>query len=218
MTMTDDKELLPCPFCGSANVDPTYSLGSRSDGTHVHAAGCDVCGAVGPDTPDDSKIGEAWNRRAPPAAVESQERRQAEWGALSKVLDEYTDYYELRGEDESGRDGIYSPSDQERLMLRDYIEGLLADETFIATFSQCYPVRSRFANKTTAQPLEAEAAMLKVCRLADRVVARIGMLGNITSDDEHVVALLQALKELDPNAVIQSDPVPWMQRAGAVCT
>lgn len=175
MTMTDDKELLPCPFCGSANVDPTYSLGSRSDGTHVHAAGCDVCGAVGPDTPDDSKIGEAWNRRAPPAAVESQ-------GVDAYLLGTAVDRTHFDGEEI--KQSAIDPKD-----------------IFV-----------------TSQPLEAEAAMLKVCRLADRVVARIGMLGDITSDDEHVVALLQALKELDPNAVIQSDPVPWMQRAGAVCT
>ena len=59
--MTDERpapELLPCPFCSSTNIDPAEWSGN--DGKS--GPGCGDCGALGESI-------EAWNRRAPVAAL-----------------------------------------------------------------------------------------------------------------------------------------------------
>jgi Lar family restriction alleviation protein len=55
-------DLLPCPFCGSTDIDvyPDYPVYVK----------CNVCGACGPQARDSgnewalAKVTEAWNRRA----------------------------------------------------------------------------------------------------------------------------------------------------------
>lgn len=64
--------MLPCPFCGSDDIDASFSRGYKGgDYTKpLIAAGCMKCGAVGPDVLLDSprpgykESAEAWNRRA----------------------------------------------------------------------------------------------------------------------------------------------------------
>lgn len=54
---------------------------------------------------------------------------------VGQIVDEYIQEYELRGEDEEGRDGVYSPNETERYMIADAISGLLAEPEFIAAIA-----------------------------------------------------------------------------------
>ena len=53
-----DRELLPCPFCGS------FLLEVVSNGHDSEFVECQDCGASGPADVDYSAASEAWNRRA----------------------------------------------------------------------------------------------------------------------------------------------------------
>lgn len=54
---------------------------------------------------------------------------------VGQIVDDYIQAYELRGEDEEGRDGVYSPNETERYMIADAIYGLLAEPEFIAAIA-----------------------------------------------------------------------------------
>lgn len=58
---------------------------------------------------------------------------------VDQIVDEYIQEYELRGEDEEGRDGVYSPNETERYMIADAIYGLLAEPEFIAAIAGMRP-------------------------------------------------------------------------------
>jgi hypothetical protein len=62
-------ELLPCPFCGSENVDPKGWLSTAASGP-----ACDDCGATAETVKD-------WNRRAIAAASQAQPAQQGDMGA-----------------------------------------------------------------------------------------------------------------------------------------
>ena len=47
------------------------------------------------------------------------------WSDLSAYVGEYVEEYEFRG------DTDYAPNEQERMVMQDAIEGLMADERFI---------------------------------------------------------------------------------------
>lgn len=44
-----------CPFCGSSDIDPEYSLAALRDGRTVHEPGCSECGGTAPAN--------VWNKR-----------------------------------------------------------------------------------------------------------------------------------------------------------
>lgn len=53
--------------------------------------------------------------------------------ALEAMVKEYVDGYELRDcESADGRIGDYTPNERERMLILDAIQGLIADEEFIA--------------------------------------------------------------------------------------
>lgn len=54
--------------------------------------------------------------------------------AVSKLVSDFVTNYEFYGEDESGRDGTYTPTEPEKHLIEDAINGLLSDEVFVATF------------------------------------------------------------------------------------
>lgn len=72
--MTERKafELLPCPFCGGTDIDPSMASGYHAGDTQrpIIAAGCSGCGAVGPTVSaptraaGEAKSVTAWNARA----------------------------------------------------------------------------------------------------------------------------------------------------------
>ncbi len=69
--MNDKAELLPCPFCGGANIDPAMARGFKGGDKSkpIVAAGCWECGAIGPMVPVESSptgyvdAAAAWNTR-----------------------------------------------------------------------------------------------------------------------------------------------------------
>jgi len=70
-------------------------------------------------------------------AAESIERRKAEWAALDAVIQTYSDDYEY------GEEG-YTPSRIELAICYDFLQGLIANDDFLAAIAQVYPVRSTF--------------------------------------------------------------------------
>jgi hypothetical protein len=61
-------------------------------------------------------------------AVTRQAKAALAWSTLTEAfIDEYLENYEMRGEDEDGRDGCYTPSETERFVIKDAIMGLLAE-------------------------------------------------------------------------------------------
>jgi hypothetical protein len=50
-----------------------------------------------------------------------------DWKALEARIDEFVGEYEMRGENEAGQDGCYTPTEGERAMISDAIHGLLAE-------------------------------------------------------------------------------------------
>ena len=58
-----DCSLLPCPFCGSSDVDVSFSVNNEE--TKFYAVECCACAAFGPDGGQDAaKARELWNNRA----------------------------------------------------------------------------------------------------------------------------------------------------------
>lgn len=72
-------ELLPCPFCGSADVEMVTRY-------ELFVVECQDCGAVGQDRANEHYAAAAWNRRATDPALLALARFGAE------VLCESTDY------------------------------------------------------------------------------------------------------------------------------
>jgi len=60
-TITENVELLPCPFCGSTDLD--VGDASNYEGAYVWC-NSDFCAACGPPTGKRKLAIEAWNRRA----------------------------------------------------------------------------------------------------------------------------------------------------------
>jgi|GEM_PF-2935241 len=59
------------------------------------------------------------------------DRQAMDWPAVEAAIKEYVADYEMVGEDESGQDGVYTPTEPERGLIEDAIHGLLADNAFI---------------------------------------------------------------------------------------
>lgn len=56
--------------------------------------------------------------------------------AVEVAIDEYIGNYELYGEDdETGCSGIYTPTEQEIMLIEDAIQGLLSDTDFVTSFN-----------------------------------------------------------------------------------
>lgn len=72
----------------------------------------------------------------PVSTVEQGDAQKTNFRSADAVIDDYIDEYELRGEDDEGRDGVYSPTESERYMIKDAIYGLLAEPEFIAALSR----------------------------------------------------------------------------------
>lgn len=71
--MTDDAKLLPCPFCGSDDIDAEFALVAEPDGRNHHEPGCMECGATAPAN--------LWNKalRAPSNVMYCAKEREECW-------------------------------------------------------------------------------------------------------------------------------------------
>lgn len=72
---------------------------------------------------------------AAPGASTVEEKANPNGQNVGQIVDDYIQEYELRGEDEEGRDGVYRPNETERYMIADAIYGLLAEPEFIAAIA-----------------------------------------------------------------------------------
>ena len=54
---------------------------------------------------------------------------------VDEAMKKYLDEYELVGEDARGREGTYTPTDHERMLIQDALDGLFAEEDFLAKFN-----------------------------------------------------------------------------------
>lgn len=54
------------------------------------------------------------------------------WPAVTAAITEYVAGYEMIGEDETGREGTYTPNEMERGLIIDAMNGLLAEPEFLA--------------------------------------------------------------------------------------
>lgn len=67
------------------------------------------------------------------------EVRKPDFARADQIAQEYVADYEMCGEDEEGRDGVYNPTDVERYMILDAVRGLLAEPEFIAALAAQVP-------------------------------------------------------------------------------
>ena len=91
---------------------------------------------------------------------------------LEKVIDDYIEYYEMHGESEDGRDAIYTPTENDKALLKDAILGLLVDTDWDAAWGAHIDslVSARAAKIETWTDADADAARLALeleCLLND---------------------------------------------------
>lgn len=59
------------------------------------------------------------------------------WTQLDKLISDYVDAYELcDSEDDEGNTGDYQPTEQERMLIMDAIQGLLGDNDIMAKIAE----------------------------------------------------------------------------------
>lgn len=68
-----------------------------------------------------------------PAAPQAEPTR--DWSAIDAAIREYLDGYEQIGENDAGADACYTPTERELYLIYDAINGLFADESFVAAIS-----------------------------------------------------------------------------------
>lgn len=118
---------------GYANVEKWYRLGgedmieqAKSDAVTAYATLCEALESL----------------YAAPAAPQAEPKR--DWSAIDAAIREYLDGYEQIGENDAGADACYTPTERELYLIYDAINGLLADESFVAAISapQAEPKRT----------------------------------------------------------------------------
>jgi len=80
---------------------------------------------------------ESAERRA--HATAGGDAQKPDFARAEQIVQDYVAEYEMCGEDEEGRDGIYNPTDVERYMILDAVRGLLAEPEFVAALASQIP-------------------------------------------------------------------------------
>lgn len=88
---------------------------------------------------------------AAPAAPQAEPTR--DWSAIDAAIREYLDGYEQIGENDAGADACYTPTERELYLIYDAINGLFADESFVAAISapQAEPKREPLSDERIAE-------------------------------------------------------------------
>lgn len=58
---------------------------------------------------------------------------------IEAAIDSYIEDYELMVEDDEGREGHHTPTELERMLIKDCVMGILADDDFLAAFGHPIP-------------------------------------------------------------------------------
>jgi hypothetical protein len=90
---------------------------------------------------------------------ETIERRQAEWEVLNSVIKAFVADYEW----DAGEDGYHVPTDKDRILIEDCINGLIADDKFMAAIAKVYPVRTQFPKPALVATMPEEPWRLEPC-------------------------------------------------------
>jgi hypothetical protein len=97
------------------------------------------------------------------SAVPSEGATAPQFDRLEQIIDAYVADYELVGEDESGRDGCYTPTDTERGLIKDAIVGLLANEDWDAEWGKLIEQRAREGVGTSGVPVSPAPEFRDTC-------------------------------------------------------
>jgi hypothetical protein len=104
---------------------------------------------------------------------------------LEQIIDAYVADYELIGEDESGRDGCYAPTNTERGLIKDAIMGLLGDPDWDAEWGK--HIAQLAVNRDTAAytaSLAAENERLRSeLEQLRALICYVGIVGRIDGYD-----------------------------------
>lgn len=158
---------------GYANVEKWYRLGgedmieqAKSDAVTAYATLCEALESL----------------YAAPAAPQAEPKR--DWSAIDAAIREYLDGYEQIGENDAGADACYTPTERERDLIYDAINGLFADESFVAAISapQTEPKREPLPDHEIvtmyAECPRSDAEMIDFARAVERA-------HGIGGSDEH---------------------------------
>ena len=143
-TQTDARDWeLTCDNCnGSGHVFVKHQVAERKTDVQEFKEECECCEGRGftiafEDIPG---IAEYVKSCRPASTVATEGEKPAiDWRAVTARIAEYADDYELRGEDDHGREGTYTPNETERGLIIDAIHGLLADDEFMALMRPAAP-------------------------------------------------------------------------------
>ncbi|MGV2894206.1 hypothetical protein ACNPPY_00290 [Achromobacter sp. AGC78] len=141
---TGDRDWeLSCDECnGSGHVFVKHQVAERKTDVQEFKEECECCEGRGFNIAFEDVPGIAeYVKSCRAAATVATEVAQPaiNWGAVSARIAEYAEDYELRGEDDHGREGTYTPNETERGLIIDAIHGLLADDEFMALMRPAAP-------------------------------------------------------------------------------
>jgi len=90
------------------------------------------------------------------------QRVERDWKQIEASIHAFVEDYEMVGEDEGGRDGCYTPNENERALITDAIMGLLSDDDFIAAYTPPAPPPAPIINGKPATAHSLLAALLDI--------------------------------------------------------
>ena len=127
---------------------------------------------------------------------------------LEKVIDDYIEYYEMHGESEDGRDAIYTPTENDKALLKDAILGLLVDTDWDAAWGAHIDslVSARAAKIETWTDADADAARLALeleCLLND--TADMSIVSKWWASSMEALDLHRARMSAKPNTLKKLD-------------
>jgi len=127
---------------------------------------------------------------------------------LEKVIDDFIEDYEMHGESEDGSDAIYTPTENDKALLKDAILGLLVDTDWDAAWGAHIDslVSARAAKIETWTDADADAARLALeleCLLND--TADMSIVSKWWASSMEALDLHRARMSAKPNTLKKLD-------------